>query len=545
MATGYTNLRQTSPRPPVGKGKVGEPPKIPGEKWVPIRAAIFFDGTLNNRSNVERRIADPKILQRIEDGTSSSYGSYLSNVAILEYLNLRRDRAQHQASVYVEGIGTQNLKLDDRQGKAFGSGPTGIKDKVRNGIRDLRTQINQARKTNEFIEKITIDVFGFSRGAAAARHFVTSREAISTGWKQPKQPELIINFVGVFETVSSFEEGGKDMWGVVGNGLQGKTEGIFEDDVKELGLNLKDIPRRIVHLTAADEHRENFSLTTINSSLDAGVGFELKIPGVHSDVGGGYVEPDPQNPTMDPRQPIRNLNLEVRRISNEAEKKALIAQGWYTDGSVPGTPNQFVPWTLTTTSPVNKRKVTVGGYHLFDTPAIRSYSPSWGENGVRYLTTEYQFVPLALMRNLATRELGSAKTKAGPAGPFEKLQLESLGLAKNKGYRVPAPLQPLYQHFAAVVEAKAGSHLREEAHFQNIAQRNMVRNKYLHRSAVTPTTGVIDYLANASTSDGRRHEIDDRKMVDKIHKRVVPATKKAASGAAQRVREALPSWLKW
>lgn len=367
-----------------------------------------------------------------------------------------------------------------------------------------------------------------------------SRRAELGPWRKVKgKPELIINFVGVFETVSSFEEGGKDWLGIAGNGIQGKTEGIFEDDVKELGLNLKGIPKRIVHLTAADEHRENFSLTTIESSLDAGIGFELMLPGVHSDVGGGYVEPDPQNATMDPHKPIRSLNLEVRRIANAAEKKKLIAEGWYTDGSIPGTPNQFVSWKLATTSAVNSRKVTVRGYHLFDTPAIPSYSPSWGENGVRYLTTEYQFVPLSLMRNLAVQELGKAKTN------FEKLQLESLGLAKNQRYRVPAPLQALYQHFAQGVNAKAGSAQREKVLFQSKAQRNMVRNKYLHRSAVTPTTGVVDYLANASASGEIRHIIDDRKMVDKPHKKVVPATKNIVKGAAQRVRDALPDRLKW
>ncbi|MFY8042040.1 MAG: phospholipase effector Tle1 domain-containing protein, partial [Rhodoferax sp.] len=60
---------------------------------------------------------------------------------------------------------------------------------------------------------------------------------------------------------------------------------------------VSDAARRVFHLVALDEYRENFPLTTIASacqatSLNDGVrapmGCELGIPGAHSDVGGGY-----------------------------------------------------------------------------------------------------------------------------------------------------------------------------------------------------------------------------------------------------------------
>jgi len=60
--------------------------------------------------------------------------------------------------------------------------------------------------------------------------------------------------------------------------------------VAELGLALGGIPQKVVHLTAANEHRVNFSLTGIASSVQAGVGYKLVLPGVHANVGGSYGE---------------------------------------------------------------------------------------------------------------------------------------------------------------------------------------------------------------------------------------------------------------
>ena len=56
---------------------------------------------------------------------------------------------------------------------------------------------------------------------------------------------------------------------------------------------------------------------------------------MHSDIGGGYAEPEPANSAnhaMNPRQPIRSLNQEVRRIKSGAAKHRLIADGWYIAG---------------------------------------------------------------------------------------------------------------------------------------------------------------------------------------------------------------------
>jgi len=460
----------------------------------------------------------------------------------MEYMNLKRDPAKKQVSVYVEGIGTVDyaqdqedagipraaVSNDDQDGYAFGTGPTGIYDRVTKGINEAKKQINRKEKPIIYspkfdrIEKIVVDVVGFSRGAAGARHFVSRREALQKDWTGGERPEIVINFVGLYDTVSSYEKTGT----LVGNSLDKLTAGsfeggIFDDDVKELGLNMGGIPWRVVHLTASDEYRTNFSLTTINTSLAANVGFELELPGVHSDVGGSYVEPDPNNPTMDLKlrakddptllQGIRDLNKEVRRIRSDLHKQWLIAQGWY-------KPEQFEPW----------KPVTFVKSHKIPGLEVRTPEIAYreGDNGVRYLTNEYQYVALFIMLDFAQYGAGRPGGKA-----HLKLEFESLGLAKNTRYRVPAALVSLRDEFLAEAVRLTGSRQHERVSLLTTAARfdtlRWLRNHYLHRSARLPTEGKA-YLGMDGNLNQRRTIIADNVLVDKYSTRAVNEAQRRA-----------------
>ena len=268
MATSIDHLLKI-PQTAIGKGKVGEPAKDKhGRTGVTVRLALFFDGTLNNRTNTKKRLSKPGILDDKDKNERSSYANFFSNVAIMEYMNLRQKPEQHHVSVYVEGIGTINFvegatttdkdgkkvavsdaanSNDEMQGYAFGSGPTGIRDRVSKGINQARDIIKTLAYVSdeEFVEKLIIDVIGFSRGAAASRHFVSRRHELPGPLLKQGPPELVINFVGLFETVSSFDEGGKDKFGIAGNAVQKVTEGLFDDDVRQLTLNMGDVPKRV------------------------------------------------------------------------------------------------------------------------------------------------------------------------------------------------------------------------------------------------------------------------------------------------------------
>lgn len=194
-----------------------------------------------------------------------------------------KERDGPDLGIYIEGMGSTKFQSDDLMGYAFGTGKTGIRERAQSVFEPLKNLVMKKRGDDGLPAVMEINVFGFSRGAATARHFVhrlrdsTDRaEQFSKSWSGVI---IQVNFVGLFDTVSS--------------------EGMYyKNDVQDLGLHFEDdAARRVFHLVALDEYRENFSDTTIASACEAkttvqgarvGMGFEMGVPGAHSDVGGGY-----------------------------------------------------------------------------------------------------------------------------------------------------------------------------------------------------------------------------------------------------------------
>ena len=348
--------------------KVGASKSIKKQHKKPINYTfgVFFDGTLNNMYNSEirksvaekRRLShnisyeEAKKIKEKKGKKDSSYDNELSNPAILFKSYIKKD-SDRLFKIYVEGIGTntqsptkaEDYKKDDNvQGPAFGMGSAGIIDRVREAIKKITGLIDI--KEDEYINKITFDVFGFSRGAAAARHFVyvvthpeyipkpdgdrgrldLQRESLESKYhkKAPRYGLLGIlldqkgwlkdnvkveaRFAGLYDTVSH--------------------HGLFQDnDIEDLGLDSINKANYVVHMVAADEHRYNFDLADISSvaktSPDSGKkgGIELFFPGVHSDVGGSYVDGAP------------NISYKINFSSEmdflTKEKEELIRQGWF------------------------------------------------------------------------------------------------------------------------------------------------------------------------------------------------------------------------
>ncbi|MBZ5714280.1 T6SS phospholipase effector Tle1-like catalytic domain-containing protein [Nannocystis pusilla] len=105
----------------------------------------------------------------------------------------------------------------------------------------------------------TVDVYGFSRGAALARTFVN---LVNMAMRQ-QIPTISVRFVGVYDTVGSFGMAGDD-----------------SDPGQNMYIDATDA-RGISHFVARHEVRQNFPLTVVT-------GVDVEYPGVHSDVGGGY-----------------------------------------------------------------------------------------------------------------------------------------------------------------------------------------------------------------------------------------------------------------
>lgn len=292
------------------------------KKKLKLRLSISFDGTLNNRTNTESRLANNKAYKDAKSSwfqTMRGYGSYenaVSNVG-------KFDRYVDQASgydktipLYIEGIGTENGSTDSFLGKAMGDGETGIVGKARKALNEILFKVMDEYEQGEIsFELISLDLFGFSRGAAAARHFINhvldetdyygiklSRRLSSAQYENEK---IEVSFVGLYDTVSSF-----------GIPLEHKYNSRI------LRLNAVSFAKKTVQLAAAEEHRENFSLTNIDSA--GGKGKEVFLPGVHSDIGGGYIDGQAETHIINKRQ---KQQLEI-------EKKELEAKGWFLDGEM-------------------------------------------------------------------------------------------------------------------------------------------------------------------------------------------------------------------
>ncbi|MFC4816872.1 T6SS phospholipase effector Tle1-like catalytic domain-containing protein [Flavobacterium sp. GCM10023249] len=334
-----------------------------------VNLNLFFDGTQNNKTNTEAR--NPS------SGNHQAYiktGNKNDDSFENDYTNVARgydavdSNVENQVKVYIEGIGTENLKSDSKfPGVATGMGDTGVTAKVTKGCMDAAKQMFEKGYNNKEIDILFVNVYGFSRGAAAARHFlhVASKMAnysledeisdkknkykvypdylfndkihqfnlvlentkildnygyfgaclLHLGMKIKK---IIFNFVGIYDTVASL----------------GAYHG---NDVKELKLDSIQKAKYVFHLVSDDEYRENFDLSDINS---AGLsGLELTLPGVHSDIGGSYLDNVEEISVIDNIQIAetedhKNMAKERKDKEYDLFKKYVVEEGWFKDPQI-------------------------------------------------------------------------------------------------------------------------------------------------------------------------------------------------------------------
>lgn len=331
-----------------------------------MRIALFFDGTRNNMKNTEAReeyfklhgkrpYKDDLVAQNNADRVKAahyvnngnkkddSYENGYSNVALLSqyYISETGDQENLRDYKYIEGIATGNKEheayvKDSLGGYACAIGDTGIIAKVEKSCVFASQKIYNLLGRSKKIEQITIDVFGFSRGSAAARNFLhelskpprpsyqqivpaSSNGYSSTYYTVPATPRygkfglelekkgidisschIVVRFAGLFDTVSS-------------HGISFNKE----ENTKTLGLDDIKIAKNTLHLTSSDEHRYFFPLVNIKSA-----GFNEKtFPGVHSDIGGSYVNNDPEIK--------KALAIGIDCFVKEKYKK-VVREGWYT-----------------------------------------------------------------------------------------------------------------------------------------------------------------------------------------------------------------------
>ena len=239
-----------------------------------------------------------------------------TNVAILERFYQPIDQADYIYKVYVTG---------SVAGLAAGQGSTGVVQKIWDAMDAIYTKINFVNfdKSISGVNYV-FDVFGFSRGATEARLFVDlccNREGrppvLLKGIKRynrlfsnkennsekqikfPLQKENGIKFnVGIYDTVASVGVIRNPQWApaalsesVTGIELVSKTASTFHDEnVADLGLNTvayDESVKKVIHICALDEYRENFALCALPNG---GKVEQFFMPGIHTDIGGSELE---------------------------------------------------------------------------------------------------------------------------------------------------------------------------------------------------------------------------------------------------------------
>ena len=323
---------------------------------ISVRLSLFYDGTLNNRVNIgEREKAilfnepdSPYYEYRTDDG-NNSYDNGRTNIAIMEpHLLDTSDGYDIAVKAYIEGQGTFDLEGDDTKGYAFGIGASGVAGRAEQGINRGVDKIVEPIDPDDFcIKKLTIDVFGFSRGSATARYAIhlllkgcTKWDSeYSDGYEKIVSPilELIadrrieiyenaaeICFAGLYDTVLSTYALQRFHFKWYGNILEQKAVRFA---------------KKALHLVAADEHRADFPLHNIKSAGNKGE--EYYLPGVHSDVGGSYNaaselaierEKNPEKKVYMKTTSENKILLKSKSVKTiETDMANLIKQGWYSN----------------------------------------------------------------------------------------------------------------------------------------------------------------------------------------------------------------------
>lgn len=330
----------------IGMPQEGNEHKQENTKKIKIRYSLFFDGTLNNWTNIDQRLAGAPLgelteeekkaakevrskmseddLKRakqlyqqyvVNDSGDNSYDGYYTNIVKMKKYIDKNPVAPYQKvyASYIEGAGTEEYKEDELRGYAFGKGKTGVKKKASTARSELIDKVSKmVQNKNTVIELLTIDVFGFSRGAATARYFIymslfgadnidnIKTTLNSAGYTVEK---IEICFAGLYDTVSATG------YLILIDSMANNTKSLHLDAVAHA--------KETVQIAAADEHRKFFSLTDIQSTGKKGRQFFL--PGVHSDIGGGYRDDSPE----------KEVIFRGSRNFAKEDMTRLMSEGWY------------------------------------------------------------------------------------------------------------------------------------------------------------------------------------------------------------------------
>ncbi|POD99256.1 T6SS phospholipase effector Tle1-like catalytic domain-containing protein [Pectobacterium odoriferum] len=172
-------------------------------------------------------------------------------------------------------------------------------------VPNLKLALSQPEPGKPKLLGIKLYVYGFSRGAAAARAFINWLvKLLPGGFRKDAKPELCltleaadwkiplsVEFLGLLDTVASV---GLAHIAPIAEGHMGWADGTME-------LPDNGLIKNCVHLVSAHEQRLCFPLDSIcrHDGTYPSYATEVVYPGMHSDIGGGYPPGDQGKATAD------------------------------------------------------------------------------------------------------------------------------------------------------------------------------------------------------------------------------------------------------
>lgn len=525
------DLCLTDPEQPLPEGhKAGQaqPPRfitkhsyvieVKGYQLNILRIGVFFDGTANNTfkhlegqemieaflSQCDDPVEREALRQQCQAGAlplkDNSEKNDVTNIGKAHDLYVRTSRDALTAKAYISGIGTAAGEGDTSQGLGFDNGATSSLAKVELACRssivqEIKTQLGDVLPGIGCIHKIEFDVFGFSRGASAARQFVNQIDqradhllveaianepsiTLKAGFDWASRDDVRIQFVGLFDTV------------------------VTSQLEKRQVTLAPDCAERVVHLIANDEWRMNFALTLIRDDAASNKippNFtELTLPGAHSDIGGGYYSRwslrNPNSaPALTEQKAIKLFqSMEptgTRPAQSSAYQQAMdyaqtkLSQGWGNGVSVLSTP---------VSDPI-RGKVSLR-VHTLNRPEFGWEKPLEVTVTVllnRVVEGEYSRIPLHIMVE-AAREAGV---------PFQEWKSDNRDLMLDSA-AVPHPRSDLTKLDTLWLAAgKRKGVVEDLAQALPLDIYRYLRFEYLHHSA---DNGLVNYPNQIDGREARR-----------------------------------------
>lgn len=251
---------------------------------------VSFDGTQNNRGD-----AQPALGDALANPYSDGNGHTSPDILELEVNKKIEDDGLRDSvrSLYLQGVGTQGSFIAGQV--AFG---TGSVDYARQALSGVSSMLGKWRETDANCQ-VYVVVCGFSRGSATARYFLNlvneygipaTDDSGQLKQTQDTNTGAVVEKYAEYDVSRAQQPPGSVRTAALLYDTVATGQGADRADTFYFPQTIPDTTDVVVHITSADERRKMFpaeSILNLDGTYDKRL-LEVTLPGVHSDIGGGY-----------------------------------------------------------------------------------------------------------------------------------------------------------------------------------------------------------------------------------------------------------------